>query len=128
MISNRSRTYCIRAGTVIAGGAIALSGVGKFHGNFWQPLFIQWGYSPWFSHIVGAAEIIAGVLFFFSALAPYAGFVLVTIMAGAAYTLRVHPTPVMGSWIRPLVYLSIIIAVCALRLTDPLRKSPAYRR
>jgi hypothetical protein len=45
------------------------------------------------------------------------GVVLASIMLAAAYTLAVHPTPIMGSAARPLIYFVAIVIVSALRWT-----------
>lgn len=114
-LTPRSRVGLIYAGTLVAGGSILLSGLGKFTGHFWQPLFVAWGYPLWFCYAVGAAEIVAGVCFFVAPIAMYAGLVLAAIMLGASYTLVAHPTPQMG-WVgRPLVYVVIIGLVIVLR-------------
>jgi uncharacterized membrane protein YphA (DoxX/SURF4 family) len=105
----------IHVGTLVAGASIALSGVGKFTGHFWQPLFVAWGYPLWFCYAVGGVEIVAGVCFFVAPIAMYAGLVLGAIMLGAFYTLVSHPTPQMGWSGRPLVYVAIIGLVVVLR-------------
>lgn len=112
---SRSRAGLINAGTFVAGGSIALSGLGKFTGHFWQPLFAAWGYPSWFCYAIGAAEMVAGVSFFFAGIAMYAGLVLAAIMLGAFYTLVSHPTPLMGWSGRPLIYVAIIGLVIVLR-------------
>lgn len=112
---SKSLTILMWAGTLIAGGAIALGGLGKFTGHFWQPLFAAWGYPIWFNYVIGALEMIGGICFFIEPVALYAGVVLATIMLGAAYTLAVHPTPRMGSSVRPIVYFLIIVVVGVLR-------------
>lgn len=102
-------------GTLVAGGSIALSGLGKLTGHFWQPLFVAWGYPLWFCYAIGVAEIVAGVCFFVAPIAMYAGLVLTAIMFGALYTLVSHPTPRMGWSGRPLIYVAVIGLVIALR-------------
>lgn len=117
-LMSRSRTVLLWAGTLIAGGAIALGGVGKFTGHFWQPLFVAWGYPVWFTYAIGAVEVIAGVCFFIEPVALHAGVVLAIIMLGATYTLAAHPTPRIGSVARPLAYFVIIVVVVVLRRTS----------
>jgi uncharacterized membrane protein YphA (DoxX/SURF4 family) len=114
-LGSRSRVGLIYVGTLVAGGSIALSGLGKFTGHFWQPLFLAWGYPLWFCYLIGAAEIVASISLFVAPIATYAGVVLAAIMLGAFYTLVSHPTPQMGWSGRPLIYVAIIGLVIVLR-------------
>jgi len=114
---NRNATILLWTGTVI-GGTIAPSGLGKFVGHFWQPLFASWGYPSWFAGVVGATEIIAGICLFIPRLAAYAAIVLAVIMAGAFVTLYTHPSELMGWGARPLFYLAILAGVGLARWKD----------
>lgn len=114
---SRGATILLWTGTVI-GATIALSGLGKFTGQFWQPLFASWGYPVWFASVVGAAEILAGICLFVPWLAAYAAVVLGTIMTGAFITLFTHPSKLMGWGATPLFYLVIVTSVGVARWND----------
>jgi len=52
----------------------------------WVQHFAQWGYADWFRLVVGAVEVIGGVLLLIPRLATIGAFGIVVIMAGATYT------------------------------------------
>lgn len=111
-------TILLWTSTAIGGAGIALSGIGKLVGHFWQPLFVSWGYPIWFASVVGVGEVIAGICLFIPRIAAYAAIVLAVIMTGAFVTLLTHPSKRMGWGATPLFYLVIIAGVGVVRWSE----------
>jgi len=76
----------------------------------WARAFAQWGFPAWFRLLVGAVEVVGGVLLLIPQTAIYAALALAVIMLGAMGTHIVHgnPTAVYHEAV-PLVLLSLVI-------------------
>lgn len=61
------------------------AGVGKFLGT-WSSKFDGWGYPLAFMYIVGVLELVGVAGLYLHATRKWAAFLLILIMAGAAYT------------------------------------------
>ena len=65
-------------------------GVQKFTGPTWRRMFHAWGYPDGFYLVIGAIEVVAGVLLLVPRVASAAAVVLMMVMAGAAITQMRH--------------------------------------
>lgn len=48
--------------------------------------FVNWGYPAWFATVIGAVEVVGGILLLVQRAAFYAAGTLAAVMAGAAFT------------------------------------------
>lgn len=72
-------------------------------------MFAQWGYSPTFALIIGALELMLGVLLLVSKTSFYAAIGLLGLMAGAAVTHIMHDS--MGELLRPAIFSLLLAGV-----------------
>jgi len=108
------------AGTVLlwtlqvlaAAGFIAI-GLAKFGSPAWASKFARWGYPDGFYMVIGALELIGGVLLLIPRLTSYAAALLGAIMVGAAATLLLHSETAGLS--APLAWLGMLIVLGAAR-------------
>ena len=68
--------------------AVAMVGPGvqKFTGPTWERMFRAWGYPEGFYLVIGAIEVVGGILLLVPKVASAAAVVLMTVMIGAAVT------------------------------------------
>ena len=68
--------------------AVVMVGPGfqKFTGPTWERMFRAWGYPDKFYLVIGAIEVVGGVLLLVPKLASYSAMVLSAVMIGAAAT------------------------------------------
>ena len=76
--------------TLLITVAMTASGVQKFTGPTWQRMFRVWGYPEHFYLVVGAIEVLAGVVLLVPRLASASAIALMTVMVGAATTRMLH--------------------------------------
>lgn len=104
--------------------AVLMAGPGsqKFTGPVWERMFRAWGYPDGFYLVIGAVEVVGGILLLVPRVASYSAMVLAVVMAGAAATHIVHGD---RSAVGEIVFMSLLIAIAALRWRDRLRLTPA---
>lgn len=78
--------------------------------------FAHWGYSDWFRLVVGAWEVVFGILLLVPSLAFYAASGLALGMLGAVYTEVFRGDPPRALF--PLVLLGILIVLVRLRAAE----------
>ncbi len=54
--------------------------------DWWQGMFVSWGYASWFSTVIGALELIGALALLVPKLTAYASVMLIVIMTGALST------------------------------------------
>ena len=97
--------------TVLLGAFFVLQGIMKLQpGSPWPKMFEEWGYPAGFHWLLGAVELLGGLLLFVPRVAGYAAVLLGTVMGGAFLTHLVHgetigtiTTFVIGSMLAMLV-------------------------
>ena len=117
------------AGTVVlwtlqvlaAAGFVAI-GVAKFAIPAWAHNFARWGYPDGFYMVIGALEMIGGVLLLVPRLTSYAAALLGAIMIGAAATHLLHNETARLS--APLMWLGMMAVLGFARRRRAWRGSP----
>src|SRR4029434_9654168 len=68
--------------------AVLMAGPGsqKFTSNTWERMFRRWGYPDGFYLVIGAVEVIGGILLLIPRTASYSAIMLAVVMIGAAAT------------------------------------------
>ena len=72
--------------------------------GFWTAAFTRWGYPPWFRVLIGALEVLGGLLLILPWTASYGAVTLVLVMLGAWGT-RAHD----GRWV-DVAWISAYVA------------------
>ena len=102
--------------TVLLGALFVMQGIMKLQpGSPWPSMFERWGYPAGFHWVVGAIELLGGLLLFVPRLAGYAAVALGTVMVGAFLTHLVH-TEIPGI-IATFVFASVLVMLARVRLT-----------
>ncbi len=98
--------------TILIGLSMVDAGYGKFESaEGWKHWFETWGYGARFATVIGVLEIGGGLFLLIPRTAPYAAAMLITIMAGALYTVTTKEADL--SWFDPLfnmVLLGVVLA------------------
>ena len=92
---------------ILSAAAFVAIGLGKFSGPVWRRNFEHWGYPDGFYMVIGALEVIGGVLLLVPKLSSYAAAMLGVILVAAAATLRLNHLPVSP----PLAWLGVMIVL-----------------
>ena len=74
-------------------------GVQKFTSPMWRRMFHAWGYPDGFYLVIGAIEVVAGVLVLVPRVASAAAVVLMMVMGGAAITQMRHGRDGIGEMV-----------------------------
>lgn len=104
-------TVVLWALQVLAAAGFIAIGLAKFGSPVWARNFARWGYPDGFYIVIGALELIGGVLLLIPRVTTYAAALLGAIMVGAAATLLVHGEPASA----PLAWLCMMIVLGAAR-------------
>lgn len=80
------------------------------------PMFVAYGYAPWFATLIGISEVLGAVGLLVPRLAALAAAGLSIIMVGAFFTHATHHE--FTHAITPLVLLALLIAVGYARLKE----------
>lgn len=91
--------------------AMVAPGVRKFTSPMWQRMFQAWGYPDGFYLVIGAIEVVAGVLLLVPRVATAAALVLMAVMLGAAVTQMTHGRSGVGE----LVFLTVLAIIAYAR-------------
>ena len=86
-----------------------------------KPMFVQFGYAPWFSTFIGVCEVCGAIGLLIRPLAALAAAGLSVIMIGAVYTVVSHH--LYGQTIVPVVALVLLIWVAYARFKAGLPES-----
>jgi uncharacterized membrane protein YphA (DoxX/SURF4 family) len=78
-----------------------------------RPMFVQFGYAPWFATFIGICEVCGAIGLLVRPLAGLAAAGLSVIMVGAVYTVVSHH--LYGQSITPLVALVLLVWVAYTR-------------
>ena len=77
--------------TIFIGLGLVFVGQAKFtRPEFWGVWFPRWGYADWFMWVIGAGEVLGGLLLFVPRTAAYGAAILIVIMLGALYTVTTN--------------------------------------
>jgi len=90
----------------LASAAIKLTGIAN-------PMFVHWGYSPWFAKLIGAFELTGAIGLLIPRTTRVAILGLTIIMFGAAYTHLANHEGIQV--LRPLIFLMALWLVWWLR-------------
>lgn len=74
-----------------------------------RPMFVQFGFAPWFMTFIGICETLGGIGLLIPRLAALAAAGLSVIMVGAFFTLIIHHQPLQA--LGPVVWLALLIWV-----------------
>jgi putative oxidoreductase len=104
--------------------ALLMAGPGwqKFTSPVWERMFRAWGYPDGFYLVIGSVQVVGGILLLVPRVASYSAIVLAVVMAGAAATQIVRGG---RNGVGEIVFMSLLIAIAALRWRDRLRFMPA---
>lgn len=84
------------------------AGLGKFqHMEGWKFWFGKWGYPSWFSLVIGALEILGGLLVLIPKVSSYAAGMLIVILLSAFFTLLFNESDL--SLIDPWIGIVILL-------------------
>lgn len=92
-------------------------GVQKFTSPVWRRMFQVWGYPDGFYLVIGAIEVVAGVLLLVPRVASAAALVLIAVMIGAAVTQMTHGRNGVGE----LVFITVLAIIAYARWPGVLR-------
>ncbi len=99
------------APTVLLGVLFVLQGLAKFPASSqWPAMFQGWGFPPGFHLIVGAVELVGGLLLFVPRFAAYGAAALGAVMVGACMTHLVHGEMPQTGFTRVLAALFFLLA------------------
>jgi uncharacterized membrane protein YphA (DoxX/SURF4 family) len=87
-------------------------GMQKFTGATWERMFRAWGYPDNFYLVIGAIEVVGGMLLLIPRTASAAGIMLSVVMMGAAVTHRVAGD---RSGIGELVFAALLLLIAYVR-------------
>ena len=104
--------------------AVLMAGPGwqKFTSPAWERMFRAWGYPDGFYLVIGTVQVVGGILLLVPRVASYSAMVLAVVMAGAAATQILRGG---RNGAGEMVFMSLLIAIAALRWRDRLRFRPA---
>ena len=109
--------------TVLLGALFVLQGIMKLQpGSPWPEMFEGWGYPAGFHWVVGAVELLGGLLLFVPRFAGYAAVTLGTVMAGAFLTHLLHGE--IPGIIATFVFAAVLVMLARVRL--PRWRRPAH--
>ncbi len=86
--------------------------------DWWQEMFVSWGYASWFSTVIGALELIGALALLVPRLTAYASVMLIVIMTGALSTVITNDSRL--GVLAPTMHLAVLAALVALRWKDRL--------
>jgi len=90
---------------ILAALAFVAIGVAKFARPAWATMFARWGYPDGFYMVIGALELLGGVLLLVPRVTSYAAALLGVILVAATTTLVLH-----GESVRPpLLWLVVMV-------------------
>ena len=100
--------------------AVVMIGPGsqKFTSPVWERMFRTWGFPNGFYLVIGAIEVVGGVLLLVPKLASYSAMVLALVMIGAAAT---QITRGGRNGVGELVFAALLGLIAAIRWRDRLR-------
>jgi putative oxidoreductase len=81
-----------------------------------KPMFVQFGYAPWFATFIGVCETLGAIGLLVPRLAALAAAGLSVIMVGAFFTLALHHQLVQA--ITPAVVLALLAGVVYMRVKE----------
>ncbi len=81
-----------------------------------KPMFVHYGYAPWFATLIGISEALGGIGLLVPRLAGIAAIGLSIIMAGAVYTHFSHQE--FGHGMIPVVLLALLIGIAYARFKE----------
>jgi putative oxidoreductase len=103
--------------SILLGAMFVFSGLSKLlQLDQVKPMFVHYGYAPWFAVLIGTSEALGGIGLLIPRLAGIAAVGLSIIMAGAAYTHFSHRE--FGFGVIPVVLLALLIGVAYARLKE----------
>ena len=121
-----ARVLGIWAVTLLLALISVLAGSVKFsQAAAWDRMFARWGYPGWFRPIVGAAEVVSGVLVLAPPIAAYGAATMAITMTGAVVTHLVHGE--MQRLPSPSIPLALSLIVFAVRRPAWLRRQGRAR-
>jgi putative oxidoreductase len=100
--------------------AVLMAGPGsqKFTSNTWERMFRQWGYPDGFYLVIGAVEVIGGLLLLIPRTASYSAIMLAVVMIGAAATQILRGG---RNGVGELVFAGLLIVLAIIRWRDRMR-------
>lgn len=100
--------------------AVVMVGPGsqKFTSPTWERMFRTWGYPDGFYLVIGAIEVVGGLLLLVPKLASYSAIVLSAVMIGAAATQILRGG---RNGVGEVVFAVLLGVIAALRWRDRLR-------
>jgi putative oxidoreductase len=104
--------------------AVLMAGPGwqKFTSPDWERMFRAWGYPDGFYLVIGAIQVVGGILLLVPRVASYSAMLLAVVMAGAAATQILRGG---RNGVGEIVFMSLLVAIAALRWRDRMRFTPA---
>ncbi len=100
---------------VLVGLQMLVAGQSKFtDAATWGPRFEKWGYFDNFFYLIGAIEVIAGVMLFIPKTVRYGAIAIVPVMVGALITHLLHDETILG----PALPLALLAVVLYVRLSE----------
>lgn len=100
--------------TLLLASIFIPQGFGKFSATSgWRLAFEHWGYPTWFLLVVGAIELVAGLLLLWRRSAPIGALLIICVMAGAMWThywIDLRPKDVFHEVV-PMTLALIVLAV-----------------
>lgn len=81
--------------------------------------FYNWGYPNGFYLIIGALELLGGVMLFYPKTAGYASIILIAVMVGATLTHIVHQEGLIV--LKPLAYMVGLMVVFYIRFVQDMK-------
>lgn len=81
--------------------------------------FYNWGYPSGFYLIIGALELLGGVMLFYPKTAGYASIILIAVMVGATLTHIVHQEGLIV--LKPLAYMVGLMVVFYIRFVQDMK-------
>ena len=100
--------------------AVLMAGPGsqKFVGDTWQRMFRRWGYPDGFYLVIGAVEVIGGLLLLIPRTASYSAIMLAIVMLGAAATQMLRGG---RNGVGEFVFAGLLILLAIIRWKDRMR-------
>ncbi|MDA8021357.1 MAG: DoxX family protein [Thermoanaerobaculia bacterium] len=115
-MKSRARSIVSWIVAVLVGLMFIAAGVGKFQmSEAFASRFEAWGYPAGLSPIVGAAELVGGLMVLIPATAVYGAGIIAVVMVGATYT---HLATGIGSPMSALIGLTLALILIWLRWSD----------
>ncbi len=103
--------------SILLGAMFVFSGLSKLlQLDAVKPMFVHYGYAPWFAVLIGASETLGGLGLLIPRLAGIAAIGLSIIMAGAVYTHFSHHEFAHG--MIPVVLLLLLVGVAYARFKE----------